>query len=235
MTDNSLKVYTPENALKWDKNGGCDNSARPWIVNEVRNLSEEGKKTLLDIGSGTGRWTRQFASFLENVVGLDISPAMIQLAKNSPLPNIQYVEGDILATNLGDKYDIVTALAMLHHTKTRKELNQVYTKIRDSLNPNGHFLFYAPHPMNVYGGNTRICTCEFDPKFSYTENFPFIAHISMEDGSTRTGSGYHHSMQEYIGDLVQQGFGIIKIEELVAEGDRIPSALVVNAKKLGEK
>jgi len=232
MTNKTLEVYTRENAAKWNSNGGCDDTARPWVVNQVLELAKHGKKTLLDIGSGTGRWTKQFAQGLDHVVGLDISPEMIKIAKETnPVENVMYLEGDFLAkTDLGN-FDIITALAMLQHTKTREELNQVYIKIRNSLNPDGHFLFYAPHPMNIYGCNTRVSTSEFDHRYSYVDNFPFIARIAMADGTTRTGSGYHHSMQEYIGDLAKSGFRIKRMEEIIANGDKFPSALVVDAIK----
>ena len=230
-TNPSLNVYSKENSIKWSSNGGCDDTARPWVVNQVRELAKQGKRTLLDIGCGTGRWTKQFASCLDNVVGLDITPEMIQIAQETnPANNLTYIEGNILTRDLG-KFDIATALAMLQHTKTREELAQVYSKIKDSLNPNGHFLFYAPHPMNIYGINTSVNSSEFDRTSSYGDNFPFVAHIAMKDGTTRTGSGYHHSIQEYLGELARVGFRINKIEELISKGDKTPSALVVDAIK----
>jgi SAM-dependent methyltransferase len=232
----TLEVYTKENSAKWNSNGGGDGTARPWVLNQVRELAIAGKKTLLDVGSGTGRWTKQFAQYLESVVGVDVSSEMVDLARaTNSGENISYIQRDILHGRLG-KFDIVTALAMLQHTRTRKELHQVYKKIGENLNPSGHFVFYAPHPINVFNRGSRLARYEFDKeKFSYLDNFPFVAHISMEDGTTRTGSGYHHSMQEYLGELIRAGFRINKIEELVAYGDSVPSALVVDAIKDTQK
>jgi SAM-dependent methyltransferase len=228
----SIEIYSRENSLKWNSNGGCDDTARPWIVQRIKELAREGKKTLLDVGSGTGRWTRQFASTLEKVTGLDISPEMVKIARESGAENILYLEGNILEAKLG-KYDVVTALAMLQHTRSREELNQVYEKIRSCLNDCGHFIFYTPHPMCIFG-KTRIATCEFDLNSSYDQNFNYKADISMQDGSTRNGSGFHHSIEEYIGDLVNQGFVIKQMKEFISEGDKIPSALVVDAVKIKE-
>jgi SAM-dependent methyltransferase len=227
----TLKVYTKENSIKWNQNGGGDTVARPWIVRRVAELANTGGKTLLDIGSGTGRWTKLFSKYLEQVVGLDISSEMVKTAnETNSADNIRYIQGDILESAAG-KYDIITALAMLQHLKNKEELNKVYSVIKDLLNPEGSFLFYVPHPMNVYTNQSRIAQYEFNKNCSYDENFPFTAKIAMEDGSFRIGSGYNHSLQEYLGELIQSGFKIIKMEELTAVGDKIPFALVVDAKK----
>ena len=83
MRNTSLKVYTKENGAKWNSNGGCDGTARPWVVNQVLELARQGKKSLLDVGCGTGRWTKQFTRGLDRVVGIDSSPQMIQISQET--------------------------------------------------------------------------------------------------------------------------------------------------------
>jgi SAM-dependent methyltransferase len=230
-----LEVYTRKNAIKWNSNGGADRTARPWIVRRVAELGCEGKATLLDIGSGTGRWTRQFAQYMDLVRGMDISPEMIKIArKTNSAQNIEYICGDVSRGDLG-QCDIITALASLQYSKSREELNTVYAKIRNSLTNGGHFLFYVPHPIGVFAGKTKVYLTEFDSKYSYNDNFSFTSKIAMEDGTIRRGSGYHHSMAEYTSDLNKNGFRIVKMEEFFAEGEKIPNALVVDALKLGAK
>jgi SAM-dependent methyltransferase len=231
---NPLDVYTPENAIKWNSNGGADSDARPWVVNRVAELGRQGKTTLLDIGSGTGRWTKQFAQHMDLVLGIDCTREMVRIAKKTnPAPNVKYAHGNFLNSKLNG-CDIVTALASLHYFKSREELNQVYEQIRETLNPNGHFIFYAPHPVSQYAGGTKIWRTEFAPGVSYEENFPFSSYIAMEDGTTRRGSGYHHQLAEFTTDLLKHGFKILDMKEFFARDDKLPHALVVDA-KVGRK
>ena len=229
-----LDVYTPENAVKWNLNGGADRTARPWVVEQVANLSGSGeRKLLLDIGSGTGRWTKQFGQYMNHVVGIDICPEMIRIARETnPAQNVQYIHGNFLKL-IGIQFDIVTALASLQHTKSREELNEAYANASARLVPGGHFIFYTPHPIGTFARKNRVYGVEFDKGVSYNDNFPYVSKILMEDGTTRSGSGYHHSMAEYVGDLTRHGFKINKMEEFFAEGDIVPNALVVAAQKIG--
>lgn len=230
MTNKALEVYTPENAIKWNQEGGADSTARPWIVERVADLSKHGNTTLLDIGSGTGRWTKQFAEHIDFVRGIDISPAMIKIAKRTnPRKNLEYFYGDFLESNLGG-CDIVTALASIQDFRTREELNQAYDQVRNTLNSNGHFIFYAPHPHGVFSGGTSLWKTKFNPKSAYTDNFPFTSKIFIANGATREGCGYHHQLAEYTADLNKHDFQIVDMQEFFAKGDRVPHALVVHAR-----
>ncbi len=234
MTNDSLQVYTSENAIKWNSNGGADFDVSPWIVNRVAELSRDIEVDLLDVGSGTGRWTKQFAQYVDSVVGVDLSSEMIGIArKTNPAYNVKYIHGDFLNLSFGG-FKIVTALASLQHFKTRKNLNEAYEEIRDILNPEGHFIFYAPHPHGLFYGSTSLWETDFDPNASYTDNFPFKSKILMADGTTRRGSGYHHQLAEYTADLNRHGLEIVDMQEFFAKGDRVPHALVIDA-KIGDK
>jgi len=230
---NPLKVYTRENSLKWEQKSELD-KPRQYILDRVIELSRVGGTTLLDIGCGTGRWTRKFAEHLENVVGLDASPEMIKIAKEkNPAENIEYFEGDILSSYEG-KYDIVTCLAMLHCTKDRKELNRLYEQVIKHTKRFSSFLFYVPHPMAVFTNLSRTAHSEFDSDMCYQDNFPYTTTIQLGNGETRQGEGYHHTIEEYVRDLTEHGFVIWDMKEISVKNDKIPFALVVDGFRLKE-
>jgi SAM-dependent methyltransferase len=94
----------------------------------------------LDIGCGcTGR----FIDLLQNKgfqpAGIDVSSAMIQLAKNRH-PHIDFHHEDICKYELPNKYDFITAWDSIWHIPLAEQEN-VITKIVNSLNVGGVFIF----------------------------------------------------------------------------------------------
>jgi len=69
---------------------------------------------LLDVGCGTGHWSRFFASLGYEVVGVDISQKMIQVAKTCPAPHCRLQVADALALPFGDhRFGIVAAMSTI--------------------------------------------------------------------------------------------------------------------------
>ena len=55
-------------------------------------------KTALDIGCGTGEFSRLLAQQIEKVIAIDLSPNMIEVAKqrSRQLPNIDFQVADVM-------------------------------------------------------------------------------------------------------------------------------------------
>jgi len=72
-------------------------------------------QSLLEIGCGTGHFTRYFAEFLPSVVGLDISPAMLKEARSRNADKeIPYLVGDALRLPFSDaSFDVVAFITTL--------------------------------------------------------------------------------------------------------------------------
>src|SRR5580704_964667 len=76
---------------------------RPWnytiqyhhIV--LRSVSA-GCRLALDVGCGSGWVTQRLASRTEQVIGIDVDPEVLSLARSSSAPEgrIQYIEGDVM-------------------------------------------------------------------------------------------------------------------------------------------
>ena len=65
--------------------------------------------TMLEVACGTGRVAIRLAQDGVNVVGLDISPAMLAVArqKSAALENIRWVQGDMRSFELGEQFELV--------------------------------------------------------------------------------------------------------------------------------
>jgi ubiquinone/menaquinone biosynthesis C-methylase UbiE len=94
---------------------------------------------VLDIGCGTGEFSRLLAARTDHVTALDLSPEMLRLAqeRSSAQPNITYQQGDVLACDFpADSFDCIASIATLHHLS----LDAALEKIARWLKPGGTLL-----------------------------------------------------------------------------------------------
>jgi SAM-dependent methyltransferase len=83
-----------------------------WLLSQ---LPSRGRRAL-DAGCGSGRHTLALADRFEEVVGIDISQPLIDLARDQrPHPRIRYQLGDLLAITDPDRFDLVLSSTTLHH------------------------------------------------------------------------------------------------------------------------
>jgi SAM-dependent methyltransferase len=105
------------------------------------NLLPERPARILDMGCGTG-WTSKFMSLNgHNVVGVDISEQMIEIAKKSEDKGLAFQVGDYESINGADGFDVVVFFDSLHHAEDE------FTAIKSaykSLKPGGIALIYEP-------------------------------------------------------------------------------------------
>jgi SAM-dependent methyltransferase len=115
-----------------------------WIADLVKALERRGLqgKRLLDVGCGTG------ASFLSmlaqgwEVTACDISPAMLELAREKAGDTVQLAVADMLELPRFGEFDLVWSLDdAVNYLLSREELQQALAGMRANLAPNGLLLF----------------------------------------------------------------------------------------------
>jgi len=116
----------------------------------LRLLPDDMDKAL-DIGCGTGTFTRAVAGKCARVTGIDLSDRMIEEAcKRNPCAGTEYRVGDVERLDLGvGVYDAVVSIATFHHL----DLDIVLPKIRDSLKQGGVLLvldLYKPRTLSEH-------------------------------------------------------------------------------------
>jgi SAM-dependent methyltransferase len=97
---------------------------------------------VLELGCGTGEFSRRLASLAHEVVALDLSPEMIRVARNrsARLANIGYIVGDMTTIPLQTgSFDCVVSLNTLHHVDAPPALRSM----RAALRPDGGTLLLA--------------------------------------------------------------------------------------------
>lgn len=102
----------------------------------------------LEVGCGSGAFTRLLASRAGSVIALDLSTEMIRLAKarSAGCRNIEYRLGDLMRTSLpAAGFDCIVSIATLHHLP----LEQALPKMKEALKPGGVLVI---HDLIADGG-----------------------------------------------------------------------------------
>ena len=98
----------------------------------------------IDLGCGTGAFTRRLRGFGLDLVGLDISPKCVERA-NRQSAGERYVVGDMVDTKLDDKsFDIVLYSGVLHHIDNDPARVRVLREACRILRPGGRLFAYDP-------------------------------------------------------------------------------------------
>ncbi len=131
-------------------------------------LGDLAGKSILDLGCGEGFYTRKFRNKgATSVIGVDISPKMIELArqedKKEPL-DIEYIVGDVMELGKVGSFDLVVASYLLNHAQTKEELLKMCQVMYANLKPGGRFVGIN---NNVQQSPDSYPICE---KYGYTKS-----------------------------------------------------------------
>lgn len=121
-----------------------------------RELAEEHSGPVLELGCGTGRVALALAQDGREVVGVDISAAMLDLARaKDGAGHVEWVAGDMRDLDLGRRFDLVLApLGGLQHLVTVDDLVATFEVIARHLAASGAAVIdvEAPRPEDLEAG-----------------------------------------------------------------------------------
>jgi 2-polyprenyl-3-methyl-5-hydroxy-6-metoxy-1,4-benzoquinol methylase len=102
--------------------------------------------TVLELGCGTGYFTRELARSEADIVAIDVSRELLPIAReNCSAPNIRYELQNACALTYSDgTFDSVVGSSVLHHL----EIEQALREIHRVLKPGGTIHFTEPNMLN---------------------------------------------------------------------------------------
>jgi SAM-dependent methyltransferase len=121
-------------------------------------------RSLLDVACGTGRHLQAFAGRVDEVVGVDASPAMLRLAADRLGPDVRLVEADFVSLDLGRRFDLVTCLfSSIGHVADGAGLDAAIAAMARHVAPGG-LLVVEPWltPEAVREGHVDLVTARTD-------------------------------------------------------------------------
>lgn len=104
----------------------------------------EGQRCV-DLGCGTGAFTRRLRAFGLDLMGVDISPRSVERAQSSQ-DGIRYEVGDITATGLADgSFDVAALSGVLHHITASADRIRAMREAWRILRPGGRLFAFDPN------------------------------------------------------------------------------------------
>lgn len=106
------------------------------LMEFIRDHLLSGGDRLLDVACGTGKHLQLLQERYE-VEGLDLSPELLKIAR-SRTPDVLYHQADMMAFDLGKKFDIVTCLfSSIGYAKTFEDLKRAVKCMANHLRKGG--------------------------------------------------------------------------------------------------
>ena len=134
---------------RWD-HGEFLRSGAGEIADLIKEAGELGlpraREASLDFGCGLGRLTRALAAHFRVSWGADISPRMIERARDlhRDVPNCQFQTTDGALTFPDDRFDLIYSVLVLQHVPSRAGIRNTVRELVRTLKPGGLLCFQLP-------------------------------------------------------------------------------------------
>jgi SAM-dependent methyltransferase len=191
-------------------------------------LPPPGGRTL-DLGCGEGRVARDLAARGFDVVGVDASPTLVELARSAH-PTGEYVVADAAVLPFPDEsFDCAIAFNSL------MDVDDMPGAVRETarvLRGGCRFCACITHPMRDAGGyEQREGRAEFVIRGSYFGKRPFGPVTVTRGGHEVTFAGWAYPLEDYLRALEAAGFLIEALREPPDPDRDVPNFLLIRAVK----
>jgi len=193
----------------WETSAGRIRWAR-----RVKMLSSHLKPemTVLELGCGTGSFTRELARSGAEVFAIDVSPQLLEIADaNCSAPNVQYqIQNAYALTYSEGTFDSVVGSSVLHHLEIEAALREIYRVLK----PRGTILLTEPNMLN--------------PQIAIQKNIPWIKR-KLGDSPDETAF-FRWPLRRL---LEQTGYRDVRIDPFDFLHPRTPVPLIGRVNTLG--
>jgi len=180
-----------------------------------RFLGGLNEQIILDLGCGEGHLARRLATYCDQVIGVDISGRLLDIAlTRTQSENVMYLLDDaqVLGKLSDDSVDtVVSNLALMDIP----DLGTTMRAVRRVLKPHGFFIFSLTHPC-FQSPHTKILHDEsgiaVGRKIVQYAKEGFWRSDNPNGIRGRVGA-YHRTLSTYLNTLLSTGFSLRYIEE----------------------
>lgn len=136
--------------------------------------SSDGRRAL-DAGCGTGRKARALVELGYEVIGVDLTPAMLEIARTA-VPEADFRLGAFEDLPVDDEsVDLITSSLAVCHVP---ELTPVFSEFGRVLAPGGRVVVVDPHPVMTFFGGQAFFRDDLDMPFVRNRGRPIAAYFS---------------------------------------------------------
>ena len=167
---------------------------------------------VLEVGCGTGYFTRELARLGAEVIAIDVSPELLEIAKaNCSMSNVRYEIQDASALSYSDAmFDSVVGSSVLHHLEIKEALQEIYRVLK----PGGAVYFTEPNMLN--------------PQIAMQKNVPWVKR-KLGDSPDETAF-FRWPLRRL---LEQRGFHDVRIDPFDFLHPKTPIALIDGLNRFG--
>lgn len=181
-------------------------------------------KKVLDLGCGDGIDSEYYRSLGADVIGIDSSEKLLEIAKNN-YPEVKYI--NCLGENLPFENDSFDNVYSKYALMTSPDMNPIFDEVYRVLKSGGEFVYLVTHPFRQFFERKEISGDYFTQK---------IVDCLILDGTVELKEPTH-SMNEYFNKTFFERFELIDFRESwdpAAEQineQKYPCYLIVKVKK----
>ncbi len=214
---NHTHAYDNDLAYIHDRGfGEFATGSAPGLLKQLRQHGiREG--LIVDLGCGSGIWARKLADSGYQVIGVDISPAMIELARQR-VPEARFHVGSFVrfpipacraVTALGEVFNY-----LFDPNNSLRTLRQVCKRVFDALTPDGLLIFDVAEPGRCKGFGQRFMEGEdWTCLVAYRQDVAKQQLIRRIISFRKVGDTYRRQEETHI----QQLYSGAKIAEMLRE------------------
>ena len=139
---------------------------------------------VLDLGCGTGKMTRLLKAKGYDMIGVDLSGEMLEIAMEQDHEGILYLQQDMRELELyGTVAAVICVCDSLNYLLEKEDLKQVFSLVNNYLDPGGIFLFdmNTPHKYRDVIGDTVICENREHESFIWENYFDEETSVNEYD------------------------------------------------------
>jgi len=169
--------------------------------------------SLLELGCGTGYFTKEIAVTKANIVAIDISPELLAIAQTDvTAENVTFRAENAYDMSFEDnRFDYVTGSSVLHHLDIKKALSEIYRVLKKD----GVIAFTEPNMMN--------------PQIALQKNIP---RLKRKSGDSPDETAFFRWRLSKL--LKQQGFSKIEIRPFDFLHPAVPPKLIKPISSIGQ-
>ena len=159
-------------------------------------LSKFDFKTMVELGSGTGKNTEWLITRAEEVLCLDFSQGMLDKATEKiTSPKVKFIKTDLNQDwDIQNEFaDLICCNLTLEHIQN---LNFIFDQAYLKLKPNGNLFICELHPFKQYTGSKA----KYETENGIEELQVFVHHISEYLGSARESRFQLIQLNEWFDD-----------------------------------
>ncbi|MFH1744870.1 MAG: methyltransferase domain-containing protein [bacterium] len=142
---------SPAGKIRWERR-----------VSMFKEFLKNNNKKVLEIGCGTGLFTKEIAGTENEITAIDISSELCEIAKNRiNKKNVVFLVDDVCHTKFSNNsFDFIIGSSVLHHLDVDSALEEFHRLLK----PGGQIIFTEPNMLN--------------PQIALQKNIPFLKKMA---------------------------------------------------------